>query len=181
MNLIVAVDANWGIGCQDRLLFRIREDMKRFRALTIGKTVILGRKTLMTFPGGRPLEKRANLVLSSQSTFAADPAVICHSLDELSRKLTGVPDEDIFVIGGASVYELLLPYCETAYVTRVDRAFPADRHFPDLDSLPDWQLVSCENFVAQDALVDGYSSSVELEYAFCTYRQNTLRSLRDEP
>ena len=110
MDLIVAVDKNWGIGRQDDLLFRISEDMKRFRALTIGKTVILGRKTLQSFPSGRPLQKRTNIVMTRSDNFEAEPAVICHSLTQLREQLRDLPENEVFVIGGASLYEQLMPF-----------------------------------------------------------------------
>ena len=176
MNLIVAVDNNWGIGCNDRLLFRIREDLRRFRSLTIGKTVILGRRTLMTFPGSRPLDKRTNIVMTRSMTFEAQPARICHSLDQLRDFLEGVPDDDVFVIGGASIYDLLLPYCSTAYVTRISQVAPADRYFPDLDTLPGWHLLSREDFATTEAMIEGSDDLIHLEYSFCMYHQERPRS-----
>ena len=138
MNLIVAVDQNWAIGRDGDQLVYISADLKHFKALTTGHTVILGRKTLATFPGGRPLKGRRNLILSRSAGFAPEEAeVFC----DLSALLAAAP-EDSFVLGGASVYHALLDRCDTAYVTKIGRAFPeADCWFPDLDARPEWRAV----------------------------------------
>ena len=136
MNVIVAVDQNWAIGKDGDQLVYLSEDLKRFKALTTGHPVILGRKTLATFPGGRPLKGRRNLILSRSADFAPEGAEVFSDVETLRA----AAPEDAFVIGGASVYRQLLPWCDTAYVTKIDRAFPADCHFPDLDQDPDWKL-----------------------------------------
>ena len=137
MDLIVAVDENWGIGKGGDQLVYISEDLKRFKALTMGHPVILGRKTLATFPGGRPLKGRRNLILSRSPGFAPEGAEVYPDLDAL----LGAAPEDSFVIGGASVYRALLDRCATAYVTKIEAAFPAaDCWFPDLDSRPEWRV-----------------------------------------
>ena len=136
MNLIVAVDQNWAIGKGGDQLIYIPEDLKRFKALTMGHPVILGRKTLSTFPGGRPLKGRRNLILSRSPEFAPEGAEVYPDLEAL---LAAAP-EDAFVIGGASVYRDLLDRCDTAHVTKIDAAFPADCWFPDLDAHPDWEI-----------------------------------------
>jgi len=141
MNVIVAVDQNWGIGYNGRLLARLSDDMKRFKALTIGQTVILGRKTLETFPGGQPLPGRTNIIMTAQPAFQAGDARICHSLDELADCLDDLAGRPVFVIGGDSLYRQLLPFCKKAYVTRISRIFPADAFFPDLDRLEGWHLL----------------------------------------
>ncbi len=136
MNAIVAVDQNWAIGNGGNLLFRIPADLRRFKALTTGHPVILGRKTLETFPGGRPLPGRANLILSRNPAFQVEGAAVYPDLDAL---LMAAP-ADSFVIGGESVYRALLPHCDTVYVTKIEATAPADTFFPDLDSLPGWQV-----------------------------------------
>ena len=137
MNLIVAVDRNWAIGRDGDQLVYLSEDLKHFKALTTGHPVILGRKTLATFPGGRPLKGRRNLILSRDPSFAPEGAEVFRSLEEL---LAAAPD-DAFVIGGASVYAALLDFCDTAYVTKIGGRFPeADCFFPDLDARPEWQI-----------------------------------------
>ena len=140
MELIVNVTENWGIGLRDQLLVAISADLKRFRALTTGKTVILGRRTLATFPGGRPLKNRENIVLTHDVNFAAEGALVAHDLPELFALLRGKNTDDVCVIGGASVYEQLLPYCARARVTKTLLTPEADRFFPNLDALENWQI-----------------------------------------
>lgn len=180
MDLIVAVDKNWGIGRQEDLLFRISEDMKRFRALTIGKTVILGRKTLQTFPGGRPLQKRTNIVMTRSDTFEAEPAIICHSLTQLREQLRDLPEDDVFVIGGASLYQQLLPFCRQAFVTKIDHSAAADTFFPNLDHMPEWELTGCEAGENGIGMIIGEAEPTPIRYTFCVYRQKMPRSLFDE-
>lgn len=137
MNVIVAVDRNWAIGKGGDQLIYLSEDLKRFKALTTGHPVILGRKTLATFPGGRPLKGRRNLILSRNPDFAPEGAEVFASMDAL---LAEAP-EDAFVIGGASVYQALLDRCDTAYITKIARSFPdTDCWFPDLDQRPEWRI-----------------------------------------
>ena len=136
MNLIVAVDQNWAIGKDGDQLIYIPEDLKRFKALTTGHPVILGRKTLATFPGGRPLKGRDNLILSATPGYQVEGAQVYPNLEAL---LAAAPD-DAFVIGGESVYRALLPYCDTAYITKIHAEFPADRYFPNLDEDPNWTI-----------------------------------------
>ena len=136
MTAIVCVSQNWGIGRDGALLFRISADLKRFKALTVGKTVILGRKTLDTFPGGKPLKDRRNIVLSRRE-LDIPGAEIAHSFEEAAA-LGG----DDALVGGASVYMALLSRCDRVYVTKVDAAPDADSFFPDLDDNPDWRVAS---------------------------------------
>lgn len=172
MNLIVAVDLNWGIGHEGKLLVSLREDMKRFKEMTLGHVVVFGRKTLETFPGGKPLPGRTNVVLTHQLDFTAGDALVCHSLDALMDLLAGFPDESIYVIGGSSLYEQLLPCCYQAYVTRIESCFTADVFFPNLDQTPGWRLVY------RGADQTGYSrigdTNVLLTFAFCLYQQEHL-------
>ena len=136
MDLIAAVDRNWAIGKDGDQLCYIPADLKRFQALTTGHAVILGRKTLATFPGGRPLKNRRNLILSRSADFAPEGAEVFPDVDSL---LAAAP-VDAFVVGGASVYKALRPYCDRAYITKIDRAWPADSFFPDLDADLAWQV-----------------------------------------
>jgi dihydrofolate reductase len=162
MELIVAVDQNWAIGKDGDQLAYISDDLKRFKALTLGRTVILGRKTLATFPGGRPLKGRRNLILSRGPGFQAEGAQVFHSLDAL---LSAAP-EDAVVIGGGSVYRALLDRCDTAHVTRLHRTYPADTWFPDLDTDPHWTLAD-----TQGPFYDG-----ELAYSYQTYLAKKART-----
>lgn len=141
VNIIVSADANWGIGCKNQLLVRIPDDLRLFREMTEGKVVVMGRKTLESLPNGI-LANRINLVLTHDRHYEAGNAVVVHSLDELHEKLARYHTEDVFVIGGESVYRQLLDECSTAYVTKIDFAYGADAYAPNLDQLPDWELVS---------------------------------------
>ena len=137
MNAIVVVDQNWAIGRDNDLLFSLPTDMKRFRSLTLGGTVILGRRTLDSFPGGRPLPKRRNIVITHCPDFSREGAETVSSL----AALRAAAPADSFVIGGESVYAALLDWCDTAYITKIRRAWEgADAFFPDLDAGPDWEM-----------------------------------------
>ena len=136
MQAIVAVDENWGIGRDGQLLFHLKADLARFRALTLGHTVIMGRKTLLSLPGGRPLPKRRNIVLSRDPSFAPQNVEVVRSAEEAAQ----MAEEDAFCIGGGSVYRQLLPWCGRVYVTRVLASAAADTFFPDLDSDPCWTV-----------------------------------------
>ena len=140
MDIIVAAGRDWGIGRDGDQLCYLPEDLKRFRALTLGHPVILGRRTLATFPGGRPLKGRRNLILSRDPAFRPEGAEVYPTLEAL---LSAAP-EDAFVIGGGTVYRQLLDRCAAAHVTRLGRSFPADTWFPDLDARPEWALVRRE-------------------------------------
>lgn len=142
MNLIVAVDENWGIGNRNELLVRIPADMKFFRQETTGKVVVLGRKTLETFPQGLPLKNRTNIILSSNPSYTVKDAVVVHSVEELLAELKKYDEEDIYIIGGESVYRQMLPYCKVAHVTKIDHAYEADAHFPNLDEDPAWEITA---------------------------------------
>ncbi|MCC8123199.1 MAG: dihydrofolate reductase [Oscillospiraceae bacterium] len=157
MNLIVAVDRNWAIGKDGDQLVYIPADLKRFQALTMGHALILGRKTLATFPKGLPLAGRRNLILSRDSAFSPTGGEVFRSLDSL---LAAAP-EDAFVVGGESVYRALLPHCDTAYVTKIDHTYPADVFFPDLDIDAQWYLAQEEAPLEQKGL----------SFRYLTYRR----------
>jgi dihydrofolate reductase len=139
MDLIVNVTENWGIGKDGKLLVSISADLKRFRQLTTGKTVILGRKTLGTFPGGRPLKNRTNLILSG-SAASIEGADVLPSLEALFERLRECDLSQVSVIGGASVYRALLPYCDRAYITKTFLTPEADTFFPNLDEAENWSV-----------------------------------------
>ena len=140
MNLIVAVDRNWGIGNKGQLLVSIPADLKMFRQETLGKVIIYGRKTLETFPLAQPLDRRTNIILSSNPDYKVRNAEVVHSVPELLERIAGFSPEDVYVIGGASVYRQLLPYCDTAHVTKLDYVYEADAFFPNLDEDPEWEI-----------------------------------------
>ncbi|WP_130837655.1 dihydrofolate reductase [Lachnoclostridium sp. Marseille-P6806] len=140
MNMIVAADANWGIGSKGALLMSIPADLKMFRQETLGKVIVYGRKTLETFPMRQPLDRRENIILSSRPDYRVKGASVVHSVEELLDVLKAYDSKDVYIIGGASVYRELLPYADTCHVTRIDQAFEADCYFPDLDADPEWEV-----------------------------------------
>lgn len=142
MNLKVAVDENWAIGYKNELLIRIPADMKMFRQETTGKVVVLGRKTLETFPGGQPLKNRTNIILSTNKDYKVKDAIVVHSVEELLEELKNYADEDIYIIGGETIYRQLLPYCNVAHITKIDRSYEADAFFPNLDADPAWEITA---------------------------------------
>lgn len=161
MNIIVAVDKNWAIGKNNKLLVSIPQDMKFFRETTTGKVVVMGRKTLESFPGGQPLKKRVNIVLTSDKNYHVNGADIVHSIDALLEELKKYPAEDIYVIGGESIYRQLLPYCDKAYVTKIDHAYDADTFFPNLDEDPQWRMTKTSD----------EQTYFDLEYEFTIYER----------
>ena len=142
MNLIVAVDKNWAIGKDNKLLVSIPQDMKFFRETTMGKVVVMGRKTLESFPGGQPLKQITNIVLTTDKDYSVKDAIVVHTIDELLEELKKYNDEEIYVIGGESIYRELLPFCKEAYVTRIDYEYQADRYFPILDEMEEELFVT---------------------------------------
>ena len=142
MNIIVAADKNWGIGKDNKLLVSIPADMKFFRETTTGNVVVMGRKTLESFPGGLPLKRRTNIVLTKDVNYQVKDAVLVHSVEELLEELKKYDSENVYVIGGDSVYRQLLPYCDIAHVTKIDYAYEADSYFPNLDEDPQWEVTA---------------------------------------
>ncbi len=161
MNLIVAVDKNWAIGKDNKLLVSIPQDMKFFRETTMGKVVVMGRKTLESFPGGQPLKKRTNIVLTRDKNYQVKDAIIVHSVDELLEELKNYDEKEIYVIGGESIYRALLPYCKVAHVTKIDHAYEADTYFPNLDEMNDWEVTG----------VSEEQTYFDLEYEFVRYER----------
>ena len=140
MNIIAAVDENWGIGYQGGLLVRIPADMKNFREKTLGRVVVYGRKTLLTFPGGKPLQGRRNLILSKSPGFAPEGAAVSESVPAALELLKGYSPEDIYIIGGESIYREFLPYCNTAYITKIHKSFTCDAFLENLHKDSRWHL-----------------------------------------
>ena len=161
MNLIVAVDKNWAIGCNNKLLTSIPADMKFFRETTMGKVVVMGRRTLESFPSGQPLKNRTNIVLTSDKQCEVKDAIVVHTIEALHELLKGYNSEDIFIIGGESVYRQMLPYCDIAYVTKIDYAYAADTYFPNLDEKEEWALTG----------VTEEQTYFDLEYVYAKYEQ----------
>lgn len=140
MNIIVAVDNNWAIGNKNKLLVSIPNDGKHLRQETAGKVVVLGRKTLESLPQGQPLGGRTNIILSTDPNYSVKGALVAHSLEELLESLKEYGEEEIYVIGGDSIYKQLLPYCNVVHVTKIDREYEADAYFLNLDRDPAWEL-----------------------------------------
>ena len=161
MNLIVNVDSNWAIGYRGKLLVSIPEDMKFFRSETTGKVVVLGRKTLDTFPGGQPLKNRTNIILTRNPNYQVKGAIICHSVEDVLEELKKYNSEDVYIIGGDSIYKEFLPYCDVAHVTRTDHVFDADAWFPNLEEDPAWVLTGESE----------EKTYFDLEFRFCRYER----------
>ena len=141
MQLILAADENWGIGKDGDLLCHIPGDLKFFKEKTLGKTVVMGRTTLESLPGGRPLPKRENIVITSKKDLTVEGALVVHSEAELMDVIAGKNGDDVVIIGGAMVYKEFLDRCDTCYITKIYKKFDADRFFTDLDQDPGFQVV----------------------------------------
>lgn len=168
MKTIFAVDRKWGLGKNNGLLFSLKEDMRHFVTYTSGKIVVMGSNTLLSLPGGKPLKNRTNIVLNPNDDKAdADEKgyILATSLDDLFQVLKGYETDEIYVIGGAMMYHTLLPYCDTAYVTKVDADGGAQVFHDNLDLLPNWQLEE----VSKPIVDNGYT------IRFCTYKNTQTR------
>ena len=161
MNIIVAVDKNWAIGKDNKLLVSIPADMKMFRQETTGKVVVMGRKTLESFPNGLPLKNRVNIVLTANRSYKVKDAIIVHTKEELLEELKKYDSNELYVIGGGSIYEMLIPYCDTAYITKIDHVYAADTYFPNLDQMDDWEMTE----------VSEEQTCFDLEYVFAKYER----------
>ena len=164
LKLIVAVADGWAIGKNGDLLARISTDLKRFRELTTGNAVIMGYNTLLSLPGGKPLKNRENIVLYPDELEVCGARVV-HSLQEAVSASFEIKDRDVFVIGGGSVYNQMLPFCDTAYITKIDRHYDADTFIPDLDKLPDWYI---------DEQSEQYYDTDGTPYRYVTYRRKKI-------
>lgn len=160
MKLIVAVDKNWAIGKDNKMMWSIPADMKFFRETTKGNIVIMGRKTLESFPQGQPLKNRVNIVITRKTDYKVKDAVIVHSIEEAMKEAKKYEGE-IFVIGGESIYRAMLPYCDTALVTKIDHAFDADTYFPNLDQEEAWEMTKTSD----------EQTCFNLEYYFTVYER----------
>ena len=158
MELIVAVYDDWGIGKNGTQPVALSADRKFFRETTKGAMVIVGRKTLADFPGGRPLPNRVNVVLTRQD-IAIEDVVVCHSPEE-AMTLAKTADRAM-VIGGGSIYKQMLPYCDTAYITKVHAQPESDTFFPNLDEDPQWKLT--------EILQSGEENGIG--YEMCLYKR----------
>ncbi len=161
MKLIAAVDQNWNIGKNGKLLVSIPEDMKYFRDTTMHHVVVMGRKTLESFPNGKPLSDRVNIVLTKNPNYKVKGAVVVHSMEELEEELTRYDTDEVYVIGGEKIYRQLYNQCDTAYITKIDYAYEADAGFPNLDKDDGWECVGESE----------EQTYFNLTYVFRTYRK----------
>ena len=161
MNLIAAVDRNWAIGKNNQLLVRIPMDQKFFRETTTGKVVVMGRKTLESFPNGLPLKNRTNIVLTHNQQFKVKDAIVVHSMEELHEELKKYNSEDIYIIGGEQIYKQLVDECDVAHITKIDYAYDADAYFPNLDEMPEWKVTGESD----------EQTYFDLEYQFVRYER----------
>lgn len=164
MKAILHADNEWGIGKNNELMFSIPLDMKFFRETTINKVVVMGNNTLKSFPNSKPLKNRVNIVLS-RSENSRDDCVMVKSLNELFGELKKYNDDDVYVIGGASIYKMLLPYCSEVLVTKVDAVGGADTFFENLDNNKDFKLV----YQSEPMETNGYTIK------FTTYKNNKVK------
>ena len=142
MNLIAAADLNWGIGKDGGLLISLPGDMKYFKEKTSGKVVIMGRATLESLPGGKPLPNRTNIVLTTNKDFEREGCIIVHDMDELAAACAGYAPDDIMVIGGEQIYMQLIRKCDKLYITKILEEFEADKHLMNADRMNSFELVS---------------------------------------
>ena len=161
MKIIAAVDKNWAIGRDNQLLVSIPADMKMFRQETSGKVVVMGRKTLESFPNGLPLKNRTNIVLTKNPNYQVKDALVLHSVEEILEEIKKYPSDQVYCIGGDSIYKQLLPYCDTAHVTKIDFAYAADAWFPNLDEMPEWKITASSE----------EQTYFDLEYRFLKYER----------
>ena len=163
MQAIVVVDRRWGIGCENRLLFHLPGDLKHFKQLTLGKAVIMGRRTLESLPGGKPLPGRDTILLTRNPDYQPEGVQAVHSLSELDSLLNAYAPDNVMVCGGGEIYRLLIDRCDKAHVTRVEADAPADSFFPDLDQRPGWRLIERSPMQEEKGI----------RYSFCTYVNDT--------
>lgn len=161
MNLIVAVDKNWGIGFQKQMLVSIPADMRFFREETNGKVVVMGRKTYESLPAGQPLTNRNNIILTREKDYKVKDATILHSIEELLFELEKYNTKDIYIIGGQTIYEQMLSYCDVAHVTKIDFSYQADTFCPNLDEHEEWKMTASSE----------EQTYYDLEYMFCKYER----------
>lgn len=165
MNIIAAVDKNWAIGKNGNLLVKIPLDQQFFREMTKGKVIVLGRKTLETFPNALPLTGRINIILTRNKNFSIKGGICVNSLEQALEELQKYIKEDIFIVGGESIYRQFLPYCDVAHITKIDYAYQADTYFPNLQEEEEWEIT-------RDSEEQTY---FDLEYVFLEYKRKTRK------
>jgi len=168
MQIIVNVSPTWGIGKENDLLTHVHADMRRFKALTTNHTIIVGRRTLESFPHAAPLPNRTNIVLTRDRSFQKEGVTICNNLTELGEQISGLDPDSVFVCGGEQIYRLLLPYCSKALVTLTYSDTKADRFFPNLNLLPEWNLNSVGEMMTEEPF----------RFRYLEYENNTVLRLK---
>lgn len=167
MNLIVAVDKNFGIGKNGDMPWHIPADLQYFKQKTLGKTVVMGRKTLESLPGAKPLKGRNNIVISTNKSFICEGATVCYSIDEALTAMQNLPCDDVMIIGGASIYNELYPYCKRAYITKIDAEFDVDTGIVNFDNEPGWSIES----------VSEIQKNHDIEFCYMVYVNNSVASI----
>uniref|UniRef100_UPI00093DED75 dihydrofolate reductase n=1 Tax=Parasporobacterium paucivorans TaxID=115544 RepID=UPI00093DED75 len=140
MEIIVAVDRNWGIGKKGDLLVKIPDDIQYFKSVTTGNVVVMGRRTFESLPNRKPLPDRVNIIVTKNTDYKVEGATVVHSVEEALEEVKKYPDKKIYNIGGGRLFNAMLEYCNVAYVTYIDYAYDADTYFPNLDKMPEWIL-----------------------------------------
>lgn len=166
MNFIVAVSEDFAIGKDNNLLFYLPNDLKYFKAKTLNKVVIMGDRTYMSLPK-RPLPKRTNIVLSKNGIEAEEGVIVVRSLEELFKEIKKYNSNDVFVCGGASVYNLLMDYCEYAYITKVEKTVPADTYINNIDKMANWEVIERSETQTENGL----------NYRFVIYKNNNPKKI----
>ena len=159
MNLIVAVDKKWGIGKDGGLLAHVPGDMKYFREMTTGKVVVMGRKTLESMPGRKGLPNRINYVLTTKEDYEADGCSVVHSEEELFDAISKYEPDEVFLIGGAALYNAYYNLCDKLYITKMDADLGADTFIVNIDEDPDYKVTSESEVHSENGI----------DYKFCTY------------
>lgn len=151
MNFIVAVSENYAIGKDNDMLFNLPSDLKYFKETTLNKVVVMGRKTYYSLPK-RPLKNRTNIVLSSNENFKEEGVIIVHSFEELFEELKKYNTDDVFIIGGATLYNKLMDYCKLGYITKVEKVFCADTFITNIEELENWKEISSSEQHSENGL-----------------------------
>ncbi|MCQ4925701.1 dihydrofolate reductase [Tissierella carlieri] len=163
MILIFAVDNNWNIGYDGDLLYKISEDLKRFRRLTEGNIIVMGRRTFESLPDKKALPNRINIVITRDKEYKAEGALVINSLESLFLLLKELnPNDEMknFIIGGGEIAKQTISYCNKAYITKIFKSFEdADTFIPNLDVLDDWKIIKESEVYRQD----------DLEYKYVDY------------
>ncbi len=169
MELVVAVDSNFAIGINGDLLCYIPSDLKHFKNLTSGQVVVMGRKTLESFPNKKPLPNREHIILTRNKdlSFDSEMVTLCYDISNLKSLIEKFKSKKVFVIGGGEIYKQLLPYCQKAHITKIKKEFKADTFFPNLDKMENWQVIDTSDTISEN----------DVEYNFVTYTNNDVLEL----